>query len=326
MKKCFQPISPAYITSLDKLNDVIDWEMFRKPLEESLKYKFHEKGGRPAFDPILMFKIIVIQKYFCLSDEETEFQIKDRLSFMRFLNISMTCAFPDKNTIWVYRERLGEKGIRSMFDLFDKFLHDKGLIGNKGKMVDASFVNIPRPRNTKEENDQIKNGETPVDWNDNPNKVRQKDIDAEWTQKNCEKHMGYKNHAKVDVDKKFINDYTVTPASTHDSQEMPNLAKKGDKIMYADSAYIGQKILNDLKKKKIKPRIIERGARNRPLTDAQKKRNKVKSKTRVRVEHVFGWLTQRGADRIRTIGIRRARFSIGLGNMIYNMSRYVLYA
>ncbi len=310
-------------TSLDKLNEKIDWEVFRPGLLEHLAYKFDSvKGGRPAFDPVFMFKIIFLQKYFGLSEEDTEFQIKDRFSFMRFLDISPCCTFPDKNTFWTFKERLGEEGIRALFNRFDALLRSNNLIGNKGKMVDASFVDIPKPRNSRKENDEIKDGKIPEEWSEN--KKRQKDTDARWTKKNNETHVGYKNHAKVDQSSKLVEDYTVTPASVHDSQEMPNLTKEGDGSIWADSAYVGPKIEEDLKEKSIENKIHERGARNNPLTEEQKASNKIKSKIRVRVEHIFGWQTQRFADRIRTIGSPRAKFGIGLGNLMYNMSRYVL--
>jgi len=313
--------------ALDKLNQKINWEAFRPELIKLLNYKFDKvKGGRPALDPVFMFKIIFLQKYYGLSEENTEFQIKDRFSFMRFLDLSPSCTFPDKNTFWTFKERLGEEGIKSLFELFNTFLNEKGMIGKEGKMVDASFVDIPKPRNSREINNQIKSGEKPKEWKDKPNMKRQKDTDARWTKKNEETHVGYKNHTKVDQSSKFIEAYTVTAANVHDSQEMPNLTKPSDGTMWADSAYVGPVIEKDLEAKGIVNKIHERGARNNPLNDVQKANNKIKSKTRARVEHVFGWQTQRFAEYIRTIGIKRAKFGIGLGNLMYNISRYALLA
>lgn len=317
MAKLIQEGSP-----LEKLNSIIDWELFRPALLKILVYKFESKGGRPAYDPVFMFKIIFLQKYYGLSEESTEFQIKDRLSFMRFLGIDFASSFPDKNTFWVFKERLGENGMAELFNTFDTLLREKNIMGNKGKIVDASFVDVEKPRNSREENKQIKEGVTPESWDKKPNMKRQKDVDARWTKKNNETHVGYKNHVKVDNESKIIEKYTVTPANVHDSQEMSNLTEEKDLEMWADSAYVGPEIEKDLKEKSIENHIHERGARNKPLTETQKATNKKKSSVRVRVEHIFGWQTQRQADNIRSIGVKRAKFGIGFGNLIYNMFRY----
>ncbi|KAA6322458.1 hypothetical protein EZS27_028001 [termite gut metagenome] len=192
-------------------------------------------------------------------------------------------------------------------------------------MIDASFVEVPRQRNTKEENSQIKSGESKELWNENSYKKRQKDIDARWTKKNGETYYGYKNHIKGNIKSKLIKTYKVTDASVHDSQSTEDLLEDSDKgqILYADSAYSGEPIAIILKSKEIENQIHEKGYRGKPLTEEQKASNKIKSKTRVRVEHIFGFIEQNMHDfYIRSIGIKRAISIIGLINLTYNICRY----
>ena len=103
-------------TPLDRLNERMDWELFRVDLEGPLDYRCGPQGGRSPWCPVLMFKILVLQKYFDLSEEQTEFQILDRFSFQRFLGLDVGDDVPDKNSIWTFKERLGESGLRGCFD------------------------------------------------------------------------------------------------------------------------------------------------------------------------------------------------------------------
>ena len=162
-------------------------------------------------------------------------------------------------------------------------------------------------------------------WNDEPHKKCHKDIDARWTQKNKETFYGYKNHAKVDTKSKFINTYTVTDTSVHVSQALEDLLDEKDEgqLLYADSAYTGEEQENTIEKYKMKNKVHEKGYRNAPLTDEQKATNNEKSKTRARVEHVFGFMEQSmNGLFIRSVGMVRATGIIGLINLTYNLFRY----
>lgn len=311
-------------TPLDRLNERMDWELFRVDLEGHLDYRSGPQGGRSPWCPVLMFKILVLQKYFDLSEEQTEFQILDRFSFQRFLGLDVGDDVPDKNSIWAFKERLGESGLRACFDLFDEVLRETGLLASKGKIVDASFVEVPRQRNSREENAQIKEGRTPGNWKESPDKLAQKDVDARWAKKNAENHYGYKNHLKCNAKTKLIENYTVTDASVHDSQPLVDLLEKGDGRLHADSAYRSEKIDEELSRRNIQNYIHQKGYRNRPLTQKQKESNTKRSKIRARVEHIFGFqVHQMRANWIRTIGRKRAERGIGLGNLVYNLFRYV---
>jgi IS5 family transposase len=141
-----------------------------------------------------MFKILILQRYYNLSDDQTEYQINDRMSFMIFLNLTITDDIPESKTIWHFSERLTDLGIvKYLFDLFTKSLNELGLIVNEGKIVDASFIEVPKQRNSIEKNKQIKEGHGDELWNDKPNKKRQKDIDARWTKKNIKITLAIKN-------------------------------------------------------------------------------------------------------------------------------------
>ena len=182
---------------LQKLNKVIDWEIFRPILESELLNKSKVKGGRPPFDKLLMFKIIILQRYFNISDDQTEFQIKDRLSFMDFLNLELSDKIPDAKTIWFFKDQLCKKGLtEKLFDLFTETLNSKGIIAKEGSMVDASFVDVPKQRNNREDNAIIKKGAVPISLA--KNKLAQKDTDARWITKYNERHFGYKNHINAE--------------------------------------------------------------------------------------------------------------------------------
>ena len=169
-----------------------------------------------------------------------------------------------------------------------------------------------------------KNGEIPEEWTnpENKNKLAQKDTDAEWTNKNNKTNFVYKDHVKCDADSKLITNYSVTGASVHDSQCCVFFIDEQDKVLYADSAYSGKPIALALPES-CENQICEKGYRNNPLTPEQKENNRRKSKIRCRIEHIFGFMT--GAMHgitIRSIGITRAWFNIGITNLVYNFCRY----
>lgn len=312
---------------LEKLNRNIDWELFRTILNGVFAKESKGKGGRPAYDYVMMFKILILQRYYNISDEQAEYQILDRLSFMRFLNLSLSDNVPDCNTVWLFRENLTKAGaVEELFTCFDKQLQIQGLIANKGSIIDASFVDVPRQRNRRQENQEIKENKVPEKFENNPNVLCHKDLDARWTEKNKEKFYGYKNHVKVCKKSKLIEQYAVTDASVHDSQALDNLIDETNtnQELYADSAYSGEPIAKLLENKSIINRINEKGYRNKPLTAEQKENNKNKSKTRARVEHVFGFVEKNmNGSYIRTIGIQRAKAVIGLMNLTYNLFRFI---
>lgn len=312
---------------LERLNSTIDWEMFRPILEKYVVRKEPtQKGGRPPYDSVLMFKILILQRLYNISDDQTEYQINDRLSFQRFLGLSIGDTVPDAKTIWKFKNDLAESdAIEEMFLKFDAALEAEGLITHKGTIIDATFVDVPRQRNSRDDNKSIKNGDIPEEWTtpDKAHKLAQKDTDARWAKKNEETHYGYKDHVKCDADSKLIMDYGVTPASTHDSEMCLDLLEADDNnVFYADSAYSGVPIAEGLPEG-CENQICEKGTRNHPLTERQRRNNYKKSKIRCRIEHIFGFMTNSlGGITIRSIGFKRAWSNIGLMNLTYNLCRY----
>ena len=192
------------------------------------------KGGRPPFDPVLMFKILVLQALYSLSDEATELQIKDRLSFQRFLGVGLEGAVPDATTVWLFRERLVKAGaIDRLFARFDVALKDRGYLAMGGQIIDATVVPAPKQRNTQEEKTAIKEGRIPKEWK--PAKIRQKDRDARWSIKYTKAKVregadpkaakpvdlaipmfGYKNHIGIDRVHGLIRTWDASAANAHD--------------------------------------------------------------------------------------------------------------
>ncbi len=312
---------------LEKLNKGIDFEVFRESLEAGLSKLPRGKGGRRPYDYVMLFKTLILQRYYNLSDEQLEFQVNDRMSFMRFLGLSIADDIPDSRTVWHFREQLTDlELVEPLFNLFLGELDRIGLIVNDGKIIDASFVEVPRQRNSRQENGQLKEGVTPQAWLDKPRKLSQKDRDAKWTRKNHQSFFGYKNHVKTDNGSKLIKRYRVTDASVHDSQELVELLEEQDRgeTLHGDSAYTGEKQEQAIASRELVNRVHEKGYRNHPLTQEQRASNTVKSRVRARVEHVFGFMeNSMGGMEIRSIGLRRASAIIGLSNLVYNMFRKI---
>jgi len=249
------------MTPLDKLAAAIDFEIFRDLLLDLLGYRDRQdKGGNAPFDPVFMLKVVVLQKFYGLSEERTEFDIMDRFSFMRFLQVAPGDDLPDKNTIWDFKEKLGLAGVSRLFDYLDEELLKQGILGKEGVSVDASFVDVPKQRNSRKENAEIKKGKLPEGWDEDDSRRQcQKDLDARWAKKNNETHYGYKNHVKSDNATKLIRSWLVGAANEHDSQCLSDLLSCDDQSLHADSAYRSKAIMAELRRLKIKAQICQKG-------------------------------------------------------------------
>jgi len=329
LDKCTDPLM--------KLNDIIDWELFRPQLQRIRK---NDIVGCKGFDVVMMFKILVIQALYNLSDDAMEYMLRDRLSFMRFLGLTMTDKVPDAKTIWKYREQLTqEQLIKPLFDKFGEYLNEKGFKASKGQLIDATIIEVPIQHNSTQETEQIKKGQTPETWSQA--KASQKDQDARWTKKGEKSYYGYKDHINADEKYKIIRDYEVTPANTHDSRVIEEIVsvpqkpavkesehvEKAKPEVYADSAYYSGPIRTFLSSIGLKPRICSKKVRNKELDEDDKALNRDASKIRSRVEHIFGAMYQKAHDQvIRGIGLLRAKARIGFRNLAYNMTRYAYLA
>ena len=315
---------------LEAIARLVPWESFREDIEAAVLTPEAERksmAGRKPIDAIVLFRMLILQSLYNLSDEQVEYQVRDRLSFTRFLTSGIEDCIPDGTTLWLFREKLAQAGIiERLFDSFDQYLEANGYIARGGQIVDATIVQVPRQRNTREENETVKSDRTPAAWKKKPAKNRQKDKDARWTKKHGRSFYGYKNHVNADAKYKLIRRYDVSDAAVHDSQKLDGLVTKTNTSadVFADSAYRSAETEAGLKARGFRSRIHSRATRNHPLSQRQQEANRKKSRVRARIEHVFGAQeTSAGGRLVRTIGIVRARAKIGLQNLVYNIRRLV---
>ena len=315
---------------LEAINAVVPWEIFRGSIEAVVLTPASERksnAGRKPLDAVLKFKMLVLQSLYNLSDEQVEYQVRDRLSFARFLGLRLEDTVPDATSLWLFREALAKAGlIETLFAQFEQTLATNGYIARGGQIIDATIVAVPKQRNDRGENKVIKAGEVRAAWKTEPNKLAQKDCDARWTKKHGRSYFGYKNHINVDARYKLIRRYGVSDASVHDSREFNCLLDKTNtsRNVFADSAYRSADIEATLKVQGLKSRIHRRATRSHPLSAVQEKANRKRSQVRARIEHVFGaQQTSLGGRLVRTIGLVRAKAKIGLQNLVYNIRRMI---
>jgi transposase, IS5 family len=270
---------------LERLSQVVDFERFRADLEAAGPRADGSKGGRPAFDHVLMFKVLVLQANHNLSDERTAYLVKDRRSFLRFLGLGLADTAPDANTIWTFREVLTRARIKDqtaiavLFQRFDDALSAAGFPAMGGQIIAASIAAsiaaAPKQRDSDGEKREIKAGRIkagrikagriPAEWAKQPAKLRHKDRDARWTVKSTKAKprvdgaprvdlaipaFGDKNHLGIDRRHRLIGSWAVTDAARCDGALLPRLIDKHNTAsdLWADTAYrskANQKYLAD---------------------------------------------------------------------------------
>ena len=335
---------------LEAFAAAVDFELFRPALDAALAYADGTRGGRPPLDPVMMFKVLVIQAANNLSDERTEYLINDRLSFMRFLGLGLGDRVPDARTIWLFRERLtraeidGRPAIEALFARFDASLRAAGYIAMSGQIVDATLVAAPRQRNTAEQKAEIKAGRIPAAWQARPAKLRHKDRDARWTVKFTKAKpdaegvvpradlaipvFGYQNHVSIDKGFGFIRRWAATDAAPYEGR----LLREGlldntntASAVWADTAYRSKANEHFMAANGFVSRVHRKKPPNRPMPVRTARANGRKAKVRAGIEHVFAAQKSRMELLIRTVGLARARVKIGLANLVYNVKRLVFW-
>src|ERR1700758_1741178 len=327
---------------LETFRSAVDFELFRPELNAALSYTDRTEGGRPPFDPVLMFKILVIQATNNLSDERAEFLINDRLSFMRFLGLGLEDR-ADARTIWLFREKLTTAAaIKRLFEQFDAKLRQAGYIAMSGQIVDASLVAAPRQRNTDDEKQAIKQGRIPANWKAKPAKLRHKDRDARWTVKFSKAKpradgsmppvdlaiplFGYQNDVSIDRRFGFIRRWAATDAAAYEGRRLrQGLLDKSNTArgVWADTAYRSAASETFLTKNGFVSHIHRKKPKGRAIPDTMRRANTAKSKIRARVERVFAEQKDRMGLFIRTIGVARATTKVGMANLVYNIKRLI---
>ena len=268
-----------------------------------------------------MFKILVLQALYSLSDEAAEFQIKDRLSFQRFLGLGLDGTVPDATTVWLFRERLvNAKAIDKLFARFDAALKDRGYLAMGGQIIDATVVQAPKQRNTEAEKAAIKEGGVPEGWK--PAKTRQKDRDARWSIKYSKAKIkegadpkaarpvdlaipmfGYKNHIGIDKTHGLIRTWDASAANAR----LPDLISTSNtgSGVWSDTAYRSKMNEAFLEKGMFKRNIHQRKRHRRAMPERVARANAKRSAIRSAVEHVFAGQKHRMGLVVRTIGIAR---------------------
>ena len=327
---------------LERLRAVVDFEAFRAELEATLPRADRSRGGRPPYDAVLMFRVLVLQALYTLSDEQTEYQLRDRLSFMRFAGLALHDAVPDAKTIWLYREQLTRAGaLARLFGRFDAMLAERGFLAMGGQIVDATVVEARRPRLTKEEKTTLRDGGTPEGWS--KARTRQIDRDGRWTIKRGRKAtppeggaprqaaeiavpmFGYKNHLGIDRGHGFIRRFTVTHAARHDGSQLGAVLDANNTAsgVWADTAYRSKANVEMLDRRGLVPEFQRAKPRGRPMPAHIARGNATRARVRSLVEHVFATEKRRMGLVVRSIGLVRATARITLANLVYNMRRLV---
>ena len=324
---------------LERLAAVADFEVFRADLEVALARSERAKGGRPPYDAVLMFKVLVLQVLYSLSDDQAEFQILDRRSFGRFLGLDDGDRVPDAKTIWLFREHLTRAGaMQRLFNRFDAVLNDRGYLAMGGQIVDATVVEARRPRLNAKEKATIKGGGTPEHWS--KAKRAQMDRDGRWTLKRGRKKakpdgnartateivvpaFGYKNHIGVDRRFGLIRTFTVTHAAAHDGRHLAGLLDPDNlaSTVWADTAYRSAANLKLLDRRGLVPQFQRAKPRGKPMPANVVRGNATRGRVRARVEHVFAEQKRRLGLVVRSVGLDRATTKITLANLSYNMRR-----
>ena len=321
---------------LERLVLVVDFEVFRVELEAALSRSDRSRGGRPPYDPVVMFKILVLQTLYTLSDDQTEYQLRDRLSFMRFVGLALHDPAPDAKTIWLYREQLARVGaVERLFARFDAILRAKGWLAMGGQIVDATVIEARRPRLTKAEKDTIKGGAVPSEWK--PARRAQIDRDGRWTLKRGRKRetpanqapghkrqpeiavpmFGYKYHVGVDREHGLLRRYVVTHAARYDGSQLGAVLDRDNTAsdVWADTAYRSAANLALLDRRGLKPQFQRKKPRGRKMPAHIARGNATRARVRSRFEHVFAAQKRRLGLIVRTVGTVRARAKIGMANL-----------
>ena len=278
---------------LQRISDLIDWIPIRHELDKMYDNK-SEKGGRPNCDVILMFKILILQQWYGLSDLEIERQMADRISFMAFLGFPD--PFPDSRTIWLFKERMATTETdKVVWSELQRQLDSLGLRVKHGTMQDATFIEADPGSSRKPRGNDAKS---------------RRSRDGTWARKGNETHFGYKLHQKTDIDYCLIREIETTTASLHDSQV--DLSVEGE-VVLRDKGYFG--VVARGIDYTMKRRTIEK-----PLEELDKERNRLISALRLPGERPHAVIKRFfGAGRVLVTTVKRVRIKMMVTAFAFNL-------
>jgi IS5 family transposase len=296
---------PRTVEFLARCQELIPWST----MADSIKHLFPEQpqGGRPFWPAVVMLKCVMLQKWFGLSDPGLEEQLRDRISFRRFVGLSLDQATPDETTLVKFRGRLREHGCAStIFQAAIESLRTRGLVLKQGSIVDATIVDAPQGRRVKE-----------LDGTER----HTRDRCASYTKNHGTLRHGYKAHLTTDT-RGLITDWLFDTASPHDSNHVDQLTATERTAVYADSAYGSKERRERLKEKQITDRIVHKRVRGQAeLSAAQKVHNTACSQVRAFVEHPRAWMVKMGYTAVRYRGLVRNALDFALTAVAYNFKR-----
>lgn len=312
-------------TFLDGIEQIVDWHPLEKFLRRKLR-RHKDAVGNPAYPPLLMFKILLLQRCYNLSDEAIESSLYDRISFARFTALSLEDDVPDATTICRFRSSLAERDLLTkLLGLLNRQFEAKGLLGREGAIVDATVIIssrrptkvidiMPDDREEGEDNDMSAS----VSYSD--------DTEAAWLRKGNKSFYGFKVHAATDSRDGFILGGHVTPANRSDTGEFERLVLEADvppkSYIFADKGYTSKANRETLVGLRFKDGIMHKAARNRPLTDLERLDNRLVSKVRATVERGFGTLKRLyGFARSRYVGMAKVDMKFHLNAMAFNLKK-----
>ena len=315
---------------LSKVNRLVDWQPFEKYLARELK-RGPAAAGQPPYPDLVMFKALLLQFLYGLSDEALSHAMRDRISFIHFIGLPFDSSKPDSSTIGRFRQRLEEKGrYRHLLDMFNQQIEKNGLLVKRGAAVDATLIaSSRRPRKVidievvpedRREDEAPPEAAVKVSYSD--------DIDAAWTIKRGQLVYGYKVHGATDLEHGFILGGHVTGANVSDSTELGQVVEecqlsKGAEVQ-ADKGYAGEPNRRVLKAGEYKESLMRKASRNKPLTEAEKIRNAVISKTRWMIERAFGLLKKvQGFTQSRYRGRVKVEMEFHLHALVHNLKKAI---
>lgn len=291
--------------ALERVSGLVDWAGFDRALAG-----LREEGpGRPGYRPLLLFKALLLQAWYGLSDAELEFRLGDSLSFSRFVGLSLEDAVPDHTTLCRFRNRLvSQRLLEKLFDELDRQLEGAGLVLKQGAMLDATLIEAAtsRPRGGQDVLAQAK------------------DPDAAFAKRQGKpgSTYGYKAHVGVDQGSGLVRAVITTPANVNDTTPADSLIRGDEAAVYADKAYDTHARRARLKQAGVKPRLMRRPSQYHPLTDRQRRFNDLVARRRAAVETTFAtWKRRMGLTRARYVGLAKVAGQVLLTAMAFNLRR-----
>ena len=293
--------------SLDKVNNLVDWQ----PIEKILGGIYNSVRGPKSYPPLTLFKALLIQTWYDLSDYQLEEAMDDRLSFRRFVGLASSDSVPDHSTFSLFRTQLRErKLIEDVLNEVNRQLETHGQIIRKGTIVDATLVEASVKKPDQKDNGQA--GKSNVD------------PDAEWVCRGSKRYFGYKAHMSVDSTKGFILKAKLTTAKDFEGHVLEEILPAKQEWIFADKAYESKNNEAMLMKKGLKNGIMRKAARYIKLESMHRLRNRLISKTRQRIERTFGTLKRwYGYTKVRYIGLSRNTLQMFLLCISFNLKKWM---